>query len=166
MLLNNKMLKNKRYILFLSFKSICLNNKYILLFNYDINLYNLNNVLINSKIGLKKIIGKHLSFVYYDYKRIKFLKDYYILIYFNDFTIFKNYLNNFNKYIWLVISFSGSIINYKYIKSLYDYYKFYCNNLKIFISFIFFFIKVYLYCIFLYFFKLCKLIVNLKKIYN
>jgi hypothetical protein len=153
--------KNKNFFL-LKFKSIFFNYKFLSFYNLDVINYN-NFELIIERNNLKYFIVKSNDLIslfsknYFFY----FLKNSYLLLYFNNFNDFVNLRSELQNCILLALLFSGYFINHRHLSRLKLYYNFYNCNFNIYIEIILRFIKLLIRLIFI--FLILKLIILLFK---
>ncbi len=152
-------LKNNKFFFLLRFRLIFLNFKYLGFINLNLQDYKNVEIRLNSlNLHFLKVKANELVFLYkYNYF-LNFLKNNYILVYFDEFL---DFANNFKDLNFSNFAFSGYFINNKYINYINKYYNFYSKNYNIYILIILQFINIYIKIIYLYVLKFIVLLLKL-----
>lgn len=158
-----------KYFFILKFRFIFFRYKYLgflklnSISNSDNNIKN-KLIISSNAIGFLQIKSRDLVSLFYYNNFLNFIKTNHYLLYFNDYSLYKDLFKNFKNYLLFGFSFSGFFLNNNYLKNLNNYYLFYSNNFKIYIYIFFKLIYILINILYIFILKLLKLLIlfNLK----
>lgn len=157
-------IRKQKYIHLLNYRTIFLNNNYLVFYSIEdyflYNFYDLRNLCIKFNIGI--LMSSYTKIItLFNKNFFKFLLNNVIILYFNEFAYFLFVNEYFIRFHLLGLSYMSNFINFKYLKNISNIYIYYNINYNIFIYIIYFLINIYILLLYMHIYIIIKIIYSI-----